>query len=180
MSLHNVKTQCLDTMWQCGNVQYGTVQYSTVQYSTVQYSIVPVQYSTVQYSTVQCSTVQCSTVQYRTVLLVDMLQYSTVKYSDTTRKINSTVQTVQYNTVHTVTGEEDGVRRWQTPYSTLCGVSVTGAASLVAECGMWKLTFCSKNAENNFNPFLGHFQKSVTGSESMCRFVMTSSSQKWY
>ena len=30
------------------------------------------------------------------------------------------------------------------------------------------------------NPFLGHFQKSETGSESMCRFVMASSFQKWY
>ena len=29
------------------------------------------------------------------------------------------------------------------------------------------------------NPFLGHFQKSVTGSESVCRFVMASSFQKW-
>ena len=41
--------------------------------------------------------------------------------------------TVQYSTV---TGEEDGVWRWITPYSTLCGVSVTGAASLVAECAI--------------------------------------------
>ena len=73
------------------------------------------QYSTVQYSTVQYSTVQYSTVQYSTV------QYSTVQYS-----------TVQYSTV---TGEENGVRGWLTPYSTLCGASVTGAASLVAECG---------------------------------------------
>ena len=40
--------------------------------------------------------------------------------------------TVQYSTI---TGEENGVRRWQTPYSTLCGASVTGATSLVAECG---------------------------------------------
>ena len=54
---------------------------------------------------------------------------------------NVTVSTVQciavkYSTVQysTVTGEEDGVRRWQTPYSALCGASVTGAASLVAEC----------------------------------------------
>ena len=33
-----------------------------------------------------------------------------------------------------------------------------------------------KNAVNNFfqNPFLGHFQKSETGSESMCRFIMAS------
>ena len=30
-----------------------------------------------------------------------------------------------------------------------------------------------------FNPFLGHFQKLVTGSESMCRSVMASSFQKW-
>ena len=64
----------------------------------------PVHYNIIQYSSVQCSTVQCSAVQY-----------STVQYS-------------------TVTGEEDGVRGWFTPYSTLCGVSVTGAASLVAEC----------------------------------------------
>ena len=28
-------------------------------------------------------------------------------------------------------------------------------------------------------PFLGHFQKSETGSESMCRFIMASSFQKW-
>ena len=33
------------------------------------------------------------------------------------------------------TGEEDGVKGWLTPYSTLCGAIVTGAASLVAECG---------------------------------------------
>ena len=37
--------------------------------------------------------------------------------------------TLQYSTV---TGEEDGARGWLTPYSTLCGASVTGAASLVA------------------------------------------------
>ena len=71
------------------------------------------QYSTVQYSTVQYSTVQYSTVQYSTV------QYSTVQYS-----------TVQYRR-----GEEDDVRGWLTLYFTLCGASVTGAASLVAECG---------------------------------------------
>ena len=35
----------------------------------------------------------------------------------------------------TVTEEGGGVRGWLTPYSTLCGVSVTGATSLVAECG---------------------------------------------
>ena len=60
----------------------------------------------------------------------------------------------------------------------MCGASVTGAASLVAEC---ELTFCSKNAENHFfkPPLFGHFQKSVTGSESMCRSVMASSSQNW-
>ena len=29
------------------------------------------------------------------------------------------------------------------------------------------------------NPFLGLFQKLVTGSESMCKSVMVSSSQKW-
>ena len=50
----------------------------------------------------------------------------------------STVQCniIQYNTVQysTITGEEDGVRGWLTPYSILCGASVTGAASLVAEC----------------------------------------------
>ena len=67
-------------------------------------------YSTVQYNIIEYSTLQYSTVQYSTE------QYSTVQYS-------------------TVTGEEDGVRGWITPYSTLCGVSVTGAASLVAECG---------------------------------------------
>ena len=30
------------------------------------------------------------------------------------------------------------------------------------------------------NLFLGHFQKSETGSESMSRSVMASSSQKWF
>ena len=30
-----------------------------------------------------------------------------------------------------------------------------------------------------FNPFLGHFQKLETGSESMCRSVMASSFHKW-
>ena len=29
------------------------------------------------------------------------------------------------------------------------------------------------------NPFLGHFQKSETGSENMSRSVIASSSQKW-
>ena len=54
------------------------------------------------------------------------VEYSTVQYNK-----------VQYSTVQysTVTGEEDGVRGWITPYSTLCAVSETGAASLVAECG---------------------------------------------
>ena len=51
-----------------------------------------------------------STVQY------NIIQYSTLQYS-------------------TVTGEEDGVRGWITPYSTMYGDSVTGAASLMAECG---------------------------------------------
>ena len=61
------------------------------------------------------------------------VQYSTVQYSKSKVKYS----TVQYNIVQysTVTGEEDGVRGWLTPYSTLCGASVTGAASLVAECG---------------------------------------------
>ena len=111
----------------------------------------------------QCGNVQYSTVQYSTV------QYSTVQYS-----------TVQYSTVQysTVTGEEDGVRRWQTPYSTLCCASVTGSASLVAECVTNILL--KKRRQSLKKNFLGHFQKLVTGSESMCRFVMTSSSQKWY
>ena len=44
----------------------------------------------------------------------------------------------------------------------------------VKKCG-------KKNAKQYFflNPFLGHFQKSETGFESMCRFVMASSFQKW-
>ena len=68
---------------------------------------------------------------------------------------------------------KDGVRGWITPYSTLCGVSVTGVASLVAECGTNILL--KKCQQSLFvNPFLGHFQKSVTGSESMSRFVMAS------
>ena len=61
----------------------------------------------------------------------------------------------------------------------LCVVPVwTGSASLVAECGT---NICFKNAENHFFkiPFLGHFNKSVTGSESKCRSIMASSSQKW-
>ena len=50
------------------------------------------------------------------------VQYSTIQYS-----------MVQYSTV---TGEEDGVRGWLTPYSTPRVVSVWQvAASLVAECG---------------------------------------------
>ena len=67
--------------------------------------------------------------------------------------------TVQYSTV---TGE-DGVRGWLTPNSTLCcGVSVTGAASLVAECGT--NIFVQKMLNHFKKNFLGHFQKSVTGS----------------
>ena len=100
-------------------------------------------------------------------------------YNPLTKGPLNTVQcsTVQYSTV---TGEEDGVRGWITPYSTLCGVSVTGAASLVAECGT-KFFSLKKMPKITFlNPFLGNFQKSVTGSENMCRFVMASSSQKWY
>ena len=43
----------------------------------------------------------------------------------------------------------------------LCGVSVTGAASLVAEYGT-NILF-KKHQKSLFkNPFLGHFQKSVT------------------
>ena len=76
----------------------------------IQGSLWAAKYSTVQYNTVQYSTVQYSTVQYSTV------QYSIVHYS-------------------TVTGVGDGVRGWLTPYSTLCGAIVTGAACLVAECG---------------------------------------------
>ena len=37
-----------------------------------------------------------------------------------------------------------------------------------------------KNAKQSFlNPFLGHFQILETGSESMSRSIMASSSQKW-
>ena len=84
--------------------------------NTVQYNII--HYSTLHYITLHYSTLQYITVHYST------LQYITVQYS-----------TVQYSTV-----QEDGVRGWITPYSTLCGVTVTGAASLVAECGT-KITF---------------------------------------
>ena len=92
----------------------------------------------------------------------------------------SKYSTVQYNTVQysTVPGEEDGFRGWLTPYSTMCGASVTGAASLVAECGT-NILFKKTPKITLKNPFLGHFQISVTGSESMCRSVMASSSQKW-
>ena len=40
---------------------------------------------------------------------------------------------------------------------------------------------CGKKMQkkNFFNPFLGNFQKSETGFESMCRFVMASSFKKW-
>ena len=104
---------------------YGPLLLAPPEYSTVQY--ITVQYSTVQYSTVQYSTVQYSTVQYSTV------QYSTVQYS-----------TVQYST-----------GGWLTPYSTLCGASVTGAASLVAECGT-NILF-KKMPKNHFfkTPFWG-------------------------
>ena len=48
---------------------------------------------------------------------------------------------------------------------------------------MFKLSFCGsdKKCQKLFflNPFLGHLQKSLTGSESMCRSVMASSFQKW-
>ena len=69
--------------------------------------------------------------------------------------------TVQYNMYSTVTGEEDGVRGWLMAHSifhSVCGVSVTGAASLVAECGTNILL--QKNAENYFlkNPFWGTFK----------------------
>ena len=58
---------------------------------------------------------------------------------------------------------------------SLCGASVTGAASLVAKCE----TFCSKMLKITLKKtFLWHFSKSVTGSESMCRSIMASSSQK--
>ena len=63
--------------------------------------------------------------------------------------------------------------------STLCGVSVTGTTSLVAECGT-NILFKKHQKSLFLNPFLGHFQKSVTGSERMCRFVMSSSYQKWH
>ena len=100
-------------------------------------------------------------------------KYSTVQYN-TLQNITVHYSTLQYSTV-----QEDGVRGWITPYSTLCGVSVTGAASVVAECGT-NILFkkCQKSLLKN--PFLGHFQKSVTGSKSMCRFVMASSYQKLY
>ena len=82
-----------------------------------------------KYSTVQYNIIQYSTLQYSTV------QYSTVQYS-------------------TVTGEEDGIWRWITPYSTLCGVSVTGAASLVAECGT-NILFIKLQKILFKTPFLG-------------------------
>ena len=43
---------------------------------------------------------------------------------------------------------------------------------------MFKLSFCGSKKNSNkyfFQRLLGHFQKSVTGSESMCRSVMASS-----
>ena len=43
--------------------------------------------------------------------------------------------TVQYNTVQYSNRRGGWCQGWITPYSTLCGVSVAGAASLVAECG---------------------------------------------
>ena len=55
---------------------------------------------------------------------------------------------------------------WITPYSTLCGVSVTGAASLVAECGT-NILFKKTPKITFLKPLFGHFQKSVTGSKSM-------------
>ena len=67
---------------------------------------------------------------------------------DTMAGHNGACSNAQYST-----GEEDGVRGWLTPYSTLCGATVTGAASLVAECGT-NILF-KKNTENHFflNPF---------------------------
>ena len=121
------------TYLQYNIVQYSTVQYSTVQYSTVQYSTV--QYSTVQYSTVQYSTVQYSTVQYSTV------QYSTVQYS-----------TVQYSNRRG--GWCQGVAH--SIFHSMCGVSVTGAASLVAEFGT---NILFKKCQNHFlTNFFGHFK----------------------
>ena len=38
---------------------------------------------------------------------------------------------------------------------------------------------CGKNAKKKLNPFLGHFQKSETGSKSLCRSILASSFQKW-
>ena len=97
-----------------------------------------------------------STVQYN-IIQYSILQYSTVQYS-----------TVQYSTV-----QYSNRRGGWCPYSTLCGVSVTGAASLVAECGT-NILF-KKHFKKTF---LGHFQKSVTESEHMCKSVMASSSKK--
>ena len=74
----------------------------------------------------------------------NIIQYSTLQYS-----------TVQYSTV---TGEENGVWRQITPYSTLCGVSVTGAASLVAECGT-NILFKKRQKVTLKKNFLGHFPK---------------------
>ena len=74
--------------------------------------------SIVQYNIIQYSTLHYSTVQYSTVLYCNVIQYSTVQYS--------TLYSI-------VTGEEDGI--WSgSLHIPLCVVSVTCAASLVAEC----------------------------------------------
>ena len=48
---------------------------------------------------------------------------------------------------------------------------------------MFKLNFCGSDKKSPkiifLNPFLGHFQKSLTGSESMCRSIMASSFKRW-
>ena len=63
----------------------------------------------------------------------------------------------------TVTGEEDGVRGWITPYSILCGVCVTGAASLVAEC--WTNLLLKKMPKITF------FKTSFWGSDWIWKYV---------
>ena len=109
--------------------------------------IIGVQCSTVQYNTVQYSTVQYSIVQYGAVPY-SIEQYSTAQYG-----------TVQYN------NRRGGwcQRVAHSIFHFMCGVSVTGAASVVAECGT-----------NIFKTLLGHFKKSVTGSKSMCITIMAS------
>ena len=48
---------------------------------------------------------------------------------------------------------------------------------------MFKLSFCGSDKKCQtiifLNPFLGHFQKYLTGSESICRSIMASSFQRW-